>query len=454
MIKKIYTLAALAVVSLNAFAEPLEVLAYGDPESIAAGETATLYVGAIGGEEPYTYTWRDQQNNPVGEGEIVVVTPAVSTVYYCDVTSADGQKATAKTQVAVKGDFMSATFDDIYLGENTGREPESEDDRSFSGSLMFPGQNFGTYWNGFAFSSETSDVYESLATDQLRSAAGGAHSGTNFCVNFPFNYDPIIVSNAPETGATIAGVYLTNTAYAYTTMAEGNPFAKKFEEGDFFKVIVTGKNSEGDEKKVELYLADFRAEKAADRYILNTWEWVDLSPLGEVVELSFSFDGSDVGDWGLNTPTYVAIDDLGVSGPTREAFDVVIGGDGGEINLDDYMSETDSEATATYTVSAVGSLPEGIDLNCEKNLITITATDPEQTQFSLEASRTVKGHTDYITLDITKEKQASIATVGIDTATPATYFDLTGRRVKNPAAGMTVIRVDASGAHRIRYTDQ
>lgn len=445
-------MALMAALSLGArAADPLEVLAYGDPETIAAGETATLYIGAIGGEEPYTYVWRDQQNNPVGEGEIVEVNPAVSTAYYCDVTSADGQKATAKTWVAVTGSFMSATFDDNFLTPDTGREPESDDDRFYSGSLMFPGQNFGTYWNGFALTSETSNIYESLADDQLRSAPGGARSGRNFCVNFPYEYDPVRISNDPESGVVIPGVYLTNTAYARTTMLEGNPFAKKFEEGDYFTVIVTGKDNEGKEKRVEFYLADFRAANAADRYILDTWEWVDLSPLGEVVEISFSFDGSDQSKWGVNTPGYVAIDDFGVSGPDREAFDVVVGGSGGDIDLNDYLPAAAGGATASYSVSAVGELPEGITIAAEGNMVKIASSDAARAEFQLAASRTVKGHTDYLTLNVAKEEQASITTVGADATAGAVYFDLYGRRVVSPEKGMTVIRVDSAGAKKIRF---
>jgi hypothetical protein len=40
------------------------------------------------------------------------------------------------------------------------------------------------------------------------------------------------------------------------------------------------------------------------------WEWFDLSGLGAVDAIRFDFSGSDVSQWGLNTPSYFAMDNL------------------------------------------------------------------------------------------------------------------------------------------------
>ena len=40
------------------------------------------------------------------------------------------------------------------------------------------------------------------------------------------------------------------------------------------------------------------------------WQWADLSSLGKVTSLSFSFSGTKANDYGLTTPTYICIDDL------------------------------------------------------------------------------------------------------------------------------------------------
>ena len=44
--------------------------------------------------------------------------------------------------------------------------------------------------------------------------------------------------------------------------------------------------------------------------ILDTWLYVDLSGLGVVSGLGFSFASSDMGQWSINTPAYFAMDGL------------------------------------------------------------------------------------------------------------------------------------------------
>ena len=54
---------------------------------------------------------------------------------------------------------------------------------------------------------------------------------------------------------------------------------------------------------------DFYLAKGKD--ILKEWAYVDLTPLGEIDELTFSMSGSRTGDYGLNTPSYFCFDNLG-----------------------------------------------------------------------------------------------------------------------------------------------
>ncbi len=44
--------------------------------------------------------------------------------------------------------------------------------------------------------------------------------------------------------------------------------------------------------------------------VIKDWEWVDLTDLGEVYGMSFAIASSDTGDFGSNTPTYFAMDNL------------------------------------------------------------------------------------------------------------------------------------------------
>lgn len=70
-----------------------------------------------------------------------------------------------------------------------------------------------------------------------------------------------------------------------------------------FKVILTGIQADSTKKSVEIYLAN-----GTD--VLSGWKSFDLNSLGAVSSISFSFDGSDKGKYGVNTPKYVAIDNI------------------------------------------------------------------------------------------------------------------------------------------------
>ncbi|MEM9412336.1 MAG: DUF4465 domain-containing protein, partial [Planctomycetota bacterium] len=46
-----------------------------------------------------------------------------------------------------------------------------------------------------------------------------------------------------------------------------------------------------------------------------SWEFVELSGMAGAASIAIEFEGSDVGKFGLNTPVYVAIDELFLSRP-------------------------------------------------------------------------------------------------------------------------------------------
>ena len=93
-------------------------------------------------------------------------------------------------------------------------------------------------------------------------------------------------------------------------------FSKRFggasgTDPDYFRLLVEGIDANGASTgRVELLLADFRFADGALDFIVDDWVFLDLSGLGVVRELRFAFESSDVGPFGINTPTYFAIDDL------------------------------------------------------------------------------------------------------------------------------------------------
>lgn len=177
----------------------------------------------------------------------------------------------------------------------------------------------GGFWSGFAISN-TTDVTTADYTNESSSYTGAGRSSSNYGVFY--SAGDITTANDQ---LQVDGFYITNTAYAALSMLNGDAFAKQFgslngadgmPDGtngeDYFKVWIVAENETGMTKdSVEFYLADFRFADDNDDYIVENWNYVDLSGMGFLVnKVSFRFESSDIGAFGMNTPAYFAIDDI------------------------------------------------------------------------------------------------------------------------------------------------
>lgn len=96
------------------------------------------------------------------------------------------------------------------------------------------------------------------------------------------------------------------TTYVLSVEKNGNDFARALNKPtDFLKVVATGYLGETATGKVDLWLTQ-------NGVVLDGWKGASLSSLGLVNKVTFTFEGSDTGQWGLNTPTYFAIDNITV----------------------------------------------------------------------------------------------------------------------------------------------
>ena len=213
-----------------------------------------------------------------------------------------------------------ATFENLQIGEegHMSVSTEADDERTefTSGDYTFATgcMHDWDYWYWFGYANQTETTYETL-DDQWRNIVGGGYNGSaNYGVAFCAAFNgPCYVTVPGDEGAVVPGFYITNSAYAYTSMLNGDGFAKKFGLGDWFKLTITGydANNEATGTK-EYYLADLRdADKA---YIINDWRYVDLSGLGKVKKIGFALTSTDTGDYGMNTPAYFCLDDFGTTG--------------------------------------------------------------------------------------------------------------------------------------------
>ena len=240
--------------------------------------------------------------------------------YFCfDNFGAEGEEVLPEKNVELP--LEVADFENLELAaESHMSVSTAEDDERTeftSGDFQFSTGCMSEWasWWFFGYANSTSTKYESL-DDQWNNIVGGGYDGSkNYGVGYASAYyGPcnITVLNH-EGGIVVPGFYITNSAYAYTSMLNGDAYSKKFGKDDWFKLTIKGYDAEGAETGTkEYYLADLRDEAKA--YIINDWRYVDLSGLGKVSKLSFALTSTDNGDWGMNTPAYFCFDNFGAEG--------------------------------------------------------------------------------------------------------------------------------------------
>jgi hypothetical protein len=185
-----------------------------------------------------------------------------------------------------------------------------------SGGIWFPNDYNADYqsWSGFSVSNMKDTVTPGYENQYSAIAGGGVAVSENYAVA----YFPGSLKMEFDSAVEITGFNVTNSTYAYLAMRDGgvNGFAKKFggadgTDPDYLKLLVWGVTDLGNSTDtVEFFLADYRFENTDDDYLADTWEWMNLSSLGEVTELHFGMESTDTSEWGLNTPAYFCIDNF------------------------------------------------------------------------------------------------------------------------------------------------
>ena len=211
-----------------------------------------------------------------------------------------------------------ADFDQLYLESESYWNGADGSDGFTSGSVYFENYYNETYgsWAGFAYSNITDTTSSGFSTQYNAIAGSGQGGSPNYGIGYMDSYSAIFPTLHLDQTQTIDHIYVTNTNYTYYSMQDGDAFAKKFggtsgDDPDWFLLTITGIDQLGGiTGTVDFYLADYRFEDNGLDYIVNTWQSVDLSTLGVVQSLEFTLSSSDVGEWGMNTPAYFALDTI------------------------------------------------------------------------------------------------------------------------------------------------
>lgn len=227
-------------------------------------------------------------------------------------SSDDDEKTVDKTKIVT---FENQTLNsaNFWCGEKNDKGVDNG-----WGGMTYPctyTENFATfnttygesYWTGYAISARTqtsftqgSDPTPTGMPDQFNNITGKAHSGSKFGIVQTFGESIDMIGAG---GVKLKGFWYTNSAYTVAIIKNGNEYAKKFEASDWLTCTVTGQQADGTTKTVDLKLAE------KGDYV-KEWRYADLSTLGRVTKLTFVFTGSDSGNYGLNTPAYLCIDDM------------------------------------------------------------------------------------------------------------------------------------------------
>lgn len=161
----------------------------------------------------------------------------------------------------------------------------------------------GTYVTGAVVTNITDTTFKDYK-DAYKSVAGGAKGGKNYVVWYEdgFSGNAIKLKEA----AKVAGMYVCNNVYAYNSITKGDAIAgDPFGDDDWFMLSIGGMlDGKMVDTQVDFYLAK-------GKNVVTEWTYVDLSQLGKVDAIFFTMTGSRTGTWGLNTPTYFCIDNLG-----------------------------------------------------------------------------------------------------------------------------------------------
>ncbi len=302
--------------------------------------------------EDVTYSAPSGWTVAVLDGKITVTAPASNSGgNECRgqlTITANGPKGSATHSMdVVAGDFDVFTFEkvpSVYLASDayganlyTSDPVDPNQYKSYcdtgagsDGTTLTVGVNesYGSYdfWNGGIAISRFNNMTDASYLNQCSvyfsyPGKGGGHRGSNtFAVHNGYDAEysqgsSMYFADAGD-ARVIDHIFVNNATYVYLTMANGGGFgAKKFsyEDGDFLQVTVTGYDISGSPvaaPPVVFHLADFRTAESPG--IIKEWTRVDLASLGAVHKLKFDMSGSDMGEYGMNTPAYFCFDDVAV----------------------------------------------------------------------------------------------------------------------------------------------
>lgn len=209
-------------------------------------------------------------------------------------------------------------FENTVLAPNSDFASTLTPDSSYtfqSGHVLFYGASnaWGSYSN-FNYSNNTDTSNVGYPFDKTAITGQGANNSTNYGLCY-VNTDYLgpnpqltipsgVALQGSAVGKKVLGMYVTNTTIAYYYMQDSAFIAANH----YLQLTVRGYlNGIKTTDSVNFMLSDYRNNQNIN---LDHWAWVELTSLGNVDSLTFDLSSDDMGPFGINAPTYFALDNL------------------------------------------------------------------------------------------------------------------------------------------------
>ncbi|MCG8653825.1 MAG: DUF4465 domain-containing protein [Pirellulales bacterium] len=172
-------------------------------------------------------------------------------------------------------------------------------------------------WNGNAYSNRTSFAaggFAEFADNNDTVSAPGTGFGGSATWGVANSFVPNTAVIEAPAGTFFDSLYVTNTRTTQFIIETGNAFADPFggvsgNDPDLFTVRFNDLTPGGG-GFVEFILADYRFADNTQDFVVDDWQLVDLTPLNQATRIGIEFTSTDSGPFGINTPAYVAYDNI------------------------------------------------------------------------------------------------------------------------------------------------
>jgi PKD repeat protein len=289
-------------------------------DSLLPVTDTTIHVGTelsfnanIQCDETFSYSWF-LDGEKISTDVVYIFTPVKSGEYTVKllVENKNG-KDSLEASVDVLPRILKSDFEQLPITGN-GYWNGSDGSAKFTNGLLTFENSFNSAWNawsGYIYSNLNDTITEGYGNQY--SVFDASNNKNKFAVYYDNGAKAFFTGTKP---IQVLSIKICNNSYTALSMLKGDAFAKKFggatgADPDFYKVIIKGLDANNAVvSTLDFFLADFRSANNTEDYVVKKWTTVDISSLGKVNKLTFSLISSDNGEWGMNTPAYICIDDI------------------------------------------------------------------------------------------------------------------------------------------------